>query len=636
MLSIDINKVFSLRNAPISSRLEVPIGVEKRQWNVKNSELYLELNKMLSEHGRISLGRESSYCFYCGSKTNNITPAFLHNGSGHNLWMYEDSSSSYIICLDCMKYYGDNKVNYFGPMQDIGRGRQKTLLSFLPEIVLPTIELSHLHFNYDSSGYLEPRSERAKRTIQRFSLNRRDLIARRSESIDLFETYGQLDRINVPNDILFSLSALQKRYRKEEIISFINTKSAAYKNPFEVKMSSQLRKEINARPDMTYQLKRKQFSGIDKIEFSGVRDFKDVQEIKFNGKGNIIILGENGVGKSTLLEILKRTLKKGARKNLSDLCHDSNNLPMCAVTYSNQRYSLRYDGKGKFLGIKDECNVVYISDSRTSPRFVHDLAKWIQNNSYEDELVHWIARRLSSLLALPGDFYFCTNEDGVYWQTQTTPSGRFYLTDFSSGYNSILTIFYKVLSGVAGNSTGNTFNSLLSELSSTIVLIDEVELHLHPKFKKNIIRNLSETFPEVIFVVTTHDPLTLKSTSEGDLVITIEKNNGYASINTDLPNHRNLTSEQILSSPIFGLSTIEDVERINEINISNYYNAIKEKNWNKVSEMRDILSHSGFFGKTYRELVALSAVDAYLSRGKKPDLESVINLLSEIDHNEKN
>ncbi|MNX74651.1 recombination protein F [compost metagenome] len=42
-----------------------------------------------------------------------------------------------------------------------------------------------------------------------------------------------------------------------------------------------------------------------------------------------------------------------------------------------------------------------------------------------------------------------------------------------------------------------------------IVLIDEVDLHLHPKWQRSLIRQLSETLPNCQFVLTTHSPLVI-------------------------------------------------------------------------------------------------------------------------------
>nr|WP_319397977.1 AAA family ATPase [uncultured Carboxylicivirga sp.] len=45
--------------------------------------------------------------------------------------------------------------------------------------------------------------------------------------------------------------------------------------------------------------------------------------------------------------------------------------------------------------------------------------------------------------------------------------------------------------------------------STGIVLIDEIDIHLHPKWQINIIRALQSTFPGIQFLVTTHSPLVL-------------------------------------------------------------------------------------------------------------------------------
>lgn len=42
-----------------------------------------------------------------------------------------------------------------------------------------------------------------------------------------------------------------------------------------------------------------------------------------------------------------------------------------------------------------------------------------------------------------------------------------------------------------------------------IVLIDEIELHLHPKWQRKVLPKLLETFPNIQFVITTHSPLVL-------------------------------------------------------------------------------------------------------------------------------
>ena len=42
--------------------------------------------------------------------------------------------------------------------------------------------------------------------------------------------------------------------------------------------------------------------------------------------------------------------------------------------------------------------------------------------------------------------------------------------------------------------------------AEAVVLIDEIELHLHPGWQRRIVKNLTKTFPKCQFIATTHSP----------------------------------------------------------------------------------------------------------------------------------
>jgi predicted ATP-binding protein involved in virulence len=50
-----------------------------------------------------------------------------------------------------------------------------------------------------------------------------------------------------------------------------------------------------------------------------------------------------------------------------------------------------------------------------------------------------------------------------------------------------------------------------------IVLIDELDLHLHPEWQKKIANDLTTAFPSIQFIVTTHAPLLVGSLKEGEI-----------------------------------------------------------------------------------------------------------------------
>lgn len=59
-----------------------------------------------------------------------------------------------------------------------------------------------------------------------------------------------------------------------------------------------------------------------------------------------------------------------------------------------------------------------------------------------------------------------------------------------------------------------------------LALIDEVDLHLHPSLQQDVLLRLTQTFPEVQFIVTTHSPLVITNLrqNENNRVIRMERN----------------------------------------------------------------------------------------------------------------
>lgn len=57
------------------------------------------------------------------------------------------------------------------------------------------------------------------------------------------------------------------------------------------------------------------------------------------------------------------------------------------------------------------------------------------------------------------------------------------------------------------------------KLTDGIVLIDEVDLHLHPSWQQRILEDLTTLFPKVQFIVTTHAPAVLNTIRSENLVL---------------------------------------------------------------------------------------------------------------------
>ena len=52
-----------------------------------------------------------------------------------------------------------------------------------------------------------------------------------------------------------------------------------------------------------------------------------------------------------------------------------------------------------------------------------------------------------------------------------------------------------------------------------VVLVDEIDLHLHPKWQRDLVPTLSKIFPKVQFIVTTHSPHVLQAMEDVNLYV---------------------------------------------------------------------------------------------------------------------
>ena len=110
-----------------------------------------------------------------------------------------------------------------------------------------------------------------------------------------------------------------------------------------------------------------------------------------------------------------------------------------------------------------------------------------------------------------------------------------------------------------------------------IVLIDEIELHLHPKWQQQILINLTKIFPNIQFIVTTHSPQVLSTVYQRQIRQLIElDNDGYDVQQPELQT-RGVMSSDILER-IMGTYSIPDVKESNDLNKLQQY--IQEDKYN--------------------------------------------------------
>jgi len=117
-----------------------------------------------------------------------------------------------------------------------------------------------------------------------------------------------------------------------------------------------------------------------------------------------------------------------------------------------------------------------------------------------------------------------------------------------------------------------------------IVIIDEFDLHLHPKWQREIPALLSKVFPNVQFIVSTHSPIPLLGSPPDSVFLkidrTIEKGINVKRLILLEKNISNLLPNSILTSPIFDFEQFFPVthDRNEPIETADYYKTILEKN----------------------------------------------------------
>lgn len=111
------------------------------------------------------------------------------------------------------------------------------------------------------------------------------------------------------------------------------------------------------------------------------------------------------------------------------------------------------------------------------------------------------------------------------------------LSQLSTGYASIVKILQTIISGYGDWTNSNDLAAIPG-----IVLIDEIESHLHLKWQSRIIPLLKTLFPQTTFFIATHSPLVLTQLHEGEVYRLERDEDGVVRSHIiDSPNKRILT-----------------------------------------------------------------------------------------------
>lgn len=92
-----------------------------------------------------------------------------------------------------------------------------------------------------------------------------------------------------------------------------------------------------------------------------------------------------------------------------------------------------------------------------------------------------------------------------------------------------------------------------------IALVDEIDLHLHPRWQREITAHLDRLFPNVQFIVTAHSPLVVQGAGVTNVAV-LRRVDDHVEILNDPEEVRGWRVDQILTSDLFGLRSARPVE----------------------------------------------------------------------------
>lgn len=123
------------------------------------------------------------------------------------------------------------------------------------------------------------------------------------------------------------------------------------------------------------------------------------------------------------------------------------------------------------------------------------------------------------------------------------------IDQLSEGYRSIIIFVCDLLYRLHKNDSPNIFNT------KGVVLVDEIDQHLHLKWQRTIVGKLRKIFPNIQFIFTTHSPTIIQGASDDAIIFRTYRENGVTKVSE--PYYRkdldHLMMNTLVTSSLFGL-----------------------------------------------------------------------------------
>ncbi len=179
------------------------------------------------------------------------------------------------------------------------------------------------------------------------------------------------------------------------------------------------------------------------------------------------------------------------------------------------------------------------------------------NNTRAGERRDQIIEVLKALLPDVSEVRFSASEKeiGPASVEFQTPYGWVGLKDLSLGYRTLTTWMVDLASRLFDRYP-HSKNPLAEP---AIVLVDEIDLHLHPRWQRTLMQFLSERFPNTQFIATAHSPLVVQAADNANIVL-LRREGDHIVIDNDVERIKNWRVDQILTSELFGLDSARPLQ----------------------------------------------------------------------------
>lgn len=309
--------------------------------------------------------------------------------------------------------------------------------------------------------------------------------------------------------------------------------------------------------------------------YQGLTDIS-IEKIPLDTKW-IFVTGENGYGKTSLLQSIvigflgnkdeKNILTETAEIYL-EYKNTGDNI-VNAISADETSASSSFDFVDKFQlfaaygPTRLNKNPYPPNDSKTNSLFksfgqlldIEDkLGKWKNENSQKEYFTSTI--EILKQLLTPQITDIIVRPEGSetlvrYIEFNSNEERKF--EELASGYKSIISMVGDIMIRLSKHQEEVKD---LKKLAG-IVLIDEIDLHLHPKWQKAMVEKLTELFPRIQFIASTHSPIPILGAPKNTVIINVQREEGKGiTAEKSTTDFSRLMPNSLLSSPIFNFEEL--------------------------------------------------------------------------------